>query len=213
VQRYYQSYIDTFNTPPRSILEIGSRDGDDAEMLRQLGNLPNESVYVVEPHPDCYRNIIQSYPDFRVFEFAISDAPGVLSFNAIPTTFEPGLVGTSSLLTREKTEGHYFPERWVKVLVVTGRTILQLIDRREIDLIKIDVEGHTWEAIRSFNDDIRLLKCLHLEVEIEPLSIWEGQHHYEEIKSHMAWYGFEELYYDGKYWGELQGDSIWVRKD
>jgi len=218
MKRFYNTYIEKFNSQPSSILEIGSRDGNDAEELRVYSQLPHRSVYVIEPHPQSYRNIIRDYPDFHVYEFAISNKPGVVSFNAIPhDQYTPSQVGTSSLLSRNVKLMGNIPPVWVKALAIKGSTLLQLIDRSEIDLVKIDVEGFTQEVIESFGDDIRLLKALHLEVEIFPLTLWEGQKHYDEVRRHMTWYGFEEKYYDGKYWpaphlgGNLQGDSVWVR--
>jgi len=218
MKRFYNTYIEKFHSQPTSILEIGSRDGNDAEELRVHSQLEPNNVYVVEPHPQTFKDIVIKYPDFHVYQFAISNKPGVVDFNAIPQDkYTQAQVGTSSLLHRNTQLMGNIPPTWVKVLAVTGSTLLQLINRFEIDLIKIDVEGFTQEVLESFRDDIRSLKALHLEVEIFPLTLWEGQKHYDEIKRYMMWYGFEEKYYDGKYWplmntGEnLQGDSIWVR--
>lgn len=225
MKRFYETYIETFKTQPTSILEIGSRDGDDAELLRSyiLPTPDPDIIYIVEPHPESFRKIIHKYPRANAYNLAVSNVPGVFDFNAIPSSIYPSsVVGTSSLLKRNKNlnpSGTIFPERWIKTLAVTGRTILQLINRSEIDLVKIDVEGLTYEVLLSFGGDLRLLKALHLEVEIPPLTIWEGQRHYADVQAIMKWYKFEEKYYDGKYWArsdtgeKLQGDSIWVRKD
>jgi len=223
MKRFYDTYIEKFKTSPTTILEIGSRDGDDAELLRSFSNADPRNVYIVEPHPDSYKRIIDKYPLANVYNVAVSDKPGVLDFNAIPLSYPQSVVGTSSLLRRNRNinlPNQIFPEQWIKILAVTGSTILELINQPEIDIVKIDVEGFTFEVLQSFGDNLRLLKALHLEVEIPPLTLWEGQKHYEEIQYHMNWYGFEEKYYDGKYWNItnapttfLQGDSIWVRKD
>ena len=108
MKKFYDTFIEQFGHIPTSILEIGSRDGHDAEKLRTFGELPFESVYIVEPHPESHRSIITAYPKAKVFEFAISDKPGVIDFNAIPSapregwTSESvmGLVGTSSTLQK-----------------------------------------------------------------------------------------------------------------
>lgn len=219
MERFYKTFVEHFKKQPTSVLEIGSRDGIDAEALRVLGDIKPEDVNIVEPHPESFRSIIKSFPDFRVFELAVSTVAGVLNFNAIPpSTYPQSVVGTSSLLPRDLTTVAKYnlappPERWVKVLSVTGNAILQLINKPEIDLVKIDVEGLTYEVIQSFGDDIRLLKALHLEVEVAPLQIWQGQHSHKDVWDYMSYYGFTESYYDGKYWNAHQGDSIWVRND
>lgn len=223
MKRFFDTYVERFKIRPTSILEIGSRDGDDAERLRSYISpvLEPWNVFIVEPHPESFRNIITKYPYANVYNMAVSNKPGVFDFNAIPHTLPQSVVGTSSLLKRNRNvsvPNQIFPERWVKVLAVTGKTILQLANRKEIDLVKIDVEGFSFEVLESFGEDIRLMKALHIEVEIPPLVLWEGQKPYRAVQDIMIWYGFEEKYYDGKYWeatnGEkLQGDSIWVRID
>ncbi len=227
--QFYQTYKDEFKECAKSILEIGSRDGKDAELLRSCCDLTSNDVYVVEPHPFSYRQIIKSFPDIHAYELAIFDKIGVLDFNAIPPP-PPGVelnerylgfMGTSSLLKKNKetyfkipnmTEAAWAmsnPNTWIKVLAIDGRTLLQLIDKPEIDLVKIDVEGATFQVLKSFGDDLRLLKALHLEVEMIP--IWEDEHLYSEIGNLLHYYGFKEISYDGIYFGKNQGDNVWVR--
>lgn len=222
MKRFYETYAERFNSPPATILEIGSRDGNDAEYLRFFSSADPWNVFIVEPHPESFRSIIEKYPLFNVYNLAISDKPGVVKFNAIPPTqYPPSVVGTSSLLNRNKQlniKNAIFPERWINVLAIDGYTLLQLIDKSEIDAVKIDVEGFSWEVLKSFGDSIRVMKALHIEVELPPLELWVGQKYHEDISYLMNWYNYEEKYYDGKYWqigtGEkCQGDSVWVRKD
>ena len=52
MKRFFDTYMEKFKTRPTSILEIGSRDGDDAEELRKYSQIESNNVYVVEPHPD-----------------------------------------------------------------------------------------------------------------------------------------------------------------
>lgn len=227
--QFYQTYKEEFKACPESILEIGSRDGKDAELLRSCCDLAQKNVYVVEPHPFSYHQIIKNFPEFNAYQFAIFDKVGILDFNAIPppptgTELSEkylGFMGTSSLLKKNKevyfqipnmTEAAWAvtnPNTWIKVLTVTGQMLLQLIDRPEIDLVKIDVEGATYDVLKSFGDDLRLLKALHLEVEKIP--IWENEHLYADTQNLLNYYGFKELSYDGIYFGKNQGDNVWVR--
>jgi FkbM family methyltransferase len=231
MKRFYDAYLEHFKVPAQSILEIGSRDGRDAEKLRLLSDIDAKNVFVVEPHPFSYRRIISNFPDFRVFEFAIFDKVGVLDFNAIPPPPEGrelderylGFMGTSSLLKKNKAT--YFrianmteeiwaasnPNTWIKVLCIDGKTLLQLIDKPEIDLVKIDVEGATFNVLKSFGDDLRLLKALHLELEAIP--VWENEITAEESHKLLTYYGFKEAYWHPQYFGNNQGDSIWLRND
>ena len=221
MKQFHKSYIETFGCNPTSLLEIGSRDGDSVETLRWLSNLAPENVYVVEPHPQSFKNIVIKYPRFNTYNFAITDKPGILDFNAIPHTFAMGAVGTSSLL--KKNRETYFkingmteeifnaenPENWIKVIGLSGGTLLDLINKPEIDIVKIDVEGFTFEVLRSFGVNIRAFKMLHLEV--EDLQVWKNQHTTKDINRLLMFHGFEQVYYNGLFFSGQQGDSVWKR--
>ena len=58
-------YNKYFSTPPQNVLEIGSRDGDDAYKLKEYFNIPDSRTYVVEPHPKCIALIKEKYPGIR----------------------------------------------------------------------------------------------------------------------------------------------------
>lgn len=218
MEQYYKAYLDHFKKPAINALEIGSRDGLHADIMRKLASIEDPSkVFIVEPHPSSYRKIITNFPEFRTFELAISNIQGVLSFNAIPDTlFEPHIVGTSSLLSTntefiEQYWGAPHPINWIKVLAINGITLLQLMDQPEIDLVKIDVEGFTWEVLLSFGDHIRSLKSLHIEVELA--TVWKNQHLYSEVQHLLRFYNFKELYYIPLYLMGNQGDAVWMRND
>ena len=215
MEQFYKAFLDHFKEPPISILEIGSRDGNHAEWLRKLGDIPPNLVNLVEPHPISFRNMVNNFPRAKSFNLAVSNKPGVLRFNAVPDIYNIHVMGTSSILPVAKSHdmdySKYPPPNWIKVLAVTGRTILELIDLPQIDMAKIDVEGLTYEVLESFGPDIRLLKALHIEVEM--FELWEGQRLYAEIQQYLSFWGFYEMYYLPAFWGGRQGDSVWMRID
>ena len=199
----YATYQEVFHEPVKTVLEIGSRDGHDAEILRSLAGIEPRKVYVVEPHPQSYRNIIANYPEFNTYQVAISEATGVLDFNAIPHGFrDPGL---SSL--RKHFAGH--PENWIKVLSITGATLLDLINEPEIDLLKLDVEGTSLDVIKSFGDQLRRIKVMHVEVEL--VQFWQGQYLEHHVHEYLATQGFKWMYARDAFHGTNQKDVIFAR--
>lgn len=217
MKQFYERYFQEYNANPTSIVEIGSRDGRDADILRQYAELDPKSVYIAEAHPDCAKNIRLNYPEMNLFQVAIFDRMGILDFNAIDITYNEGYVGTSSLFKRNMdfvppshvdmvNEQGY---NMVKVIGITGTQLLELINRPEIDMMKIDVEGATYNVLKGFGDNLRVIKFLHIEA--EDVQIWEKQHLIQEVVDLMKYYGFEMLYTDIPYINQI--DMVWKRID
>lgn len=216
MKNFHKLYVESYKENPTSIVEIGSRDGHDADKLRKLSGLPPQNVYIAEAHPLCYKNIRISYPDVNLYNVAIFSEVGVLDFNAILHP-DQGYVGTSSLLKRNvelvqpefATLVEQQSHNIVKVLGITGRMLLQLIDRPQIDMMKIDVEGATYDVLKGFGDDLRLIKMMHVECEV--VEMWKGQHMVDDIIKHLTYYGFEEIHREQNY--PQQIDIIFRRMD
>lgn len=203
-----EQYNKHFSLPPQNVLEIGSRDGDDANKLKEYFNIPDSKTYVVEPHPKCITLIKEKYPTIKLFEHAISISDGTARFNAVVTS-DLGTLGMSSLASRTDNA---ILENWIEVTTITGESLFNLIGEEEYDLVKIDVEGYSYEVLKSFGDQIRKIKIIHLEVEHHPF--WIGQKLYNEVAELLTLNRFEECYrFDYNYTSEqIQSDVIWVRK-
>lgn len=209
MQNFFNLYKQYFNVLPQNVLEIGSRDGNHAEELRLLANLPPQQIFVVEPHPESAKRIRTTYPDFKTYECAIYNKPAILNFNAIPyIAGDDDVVGCSSLLARNEQFISYLynnPEHWTKVIGITGTMLLELINQTYIYLAKIDVEGATYEVLESFGDNIMLFKMLHLE--LEKVSLWDTPHSADDIRKLLTYYGFEEVFCQDAW--AVQQDSVW----
>jgi FkbM family methyltransferase len=203
-----EQYNKHFSTPPQNVLEIGSRDGNDAYKLKEYFNISDDRVYVVEPHPKCISLIKEKYPNIKLYEHAISISNGTARFNAVITS-DLGTLGMSSLASRTDNA---ILENWIEVSTITGKSLFELIGEEEYDLVKIDVEGHSYEVLKSMDEQIRKIKIIHLEVEHYPF--WIGQKLYNEVTELLILNKFEECYrFDYNYTSEqIQSDVIWVRK-
>jgi len=214
MKRFAETYNKYFIESPRNVLEIGSRDGNDAEFLRNYFNISKNMVFVVEPNPISANQIKINHPEQKIFEFAISEEVGMLKFNAINVNNQM-YVGMSSLLKRRKDTGYSQEElmrsweNWIEVKSITGKMLFDLIGEDIYDLVKIDVEGATLQVLRSLGDEIKKIKYLHLEAEQKPL--WEGQFTYDVICQYMLEMDFIELYkQDFSILGQC--DTVWCNK-
>lgn len=211
MERFAKTYNNYFNEPPKNVIEIGSRDGNDAEYLRKYFNISNDKVFVVEPNPKSANNIRLKHPQQKVFEIAISEEVGILKFNAINNN-DPMFLGMSSLLKRRTDTGYSGEakmkqwENWIDVSSITGKMLFELIGEERYDLVKIDVEGATLQVLKSLGDEIKKIKYLHLEAEQKPL--WEGQFTYDVISQYMRDMKFIECYkQDFSILGQC--DTVW----
>jgi len=204
---FCRSYCLHHNELPKSILEIGSRDGVDADILASYFEINPKNVFIVEPHPKHINIIKEWFPKANLYPYAISPEYGMVKFDAVENN-SWDVCGQSSMLPRHENhpqEG----ENWIQVASITGKMLLGEIGLPEIDLIKIDVEGYTYEVLQSFGDDLKRLKFLHLEMENH--EFWKGQKLYPEVASYLVKMGFEEVYNEQYKW-DRQFDSFWKRK-
>lgn len=189
--------------PPKNIFEIGSRDGHDMEYMRRLFNLPEQSCYIFEAHPDCYANIGNTYPNFNLFNCAITNKTGVVEFNAGIVGVEDNIGGSSIL--RDVTGN--FRSNTVSVDGWRFDEACHKLGIEEVDLVKIDVEGHTQEVLDGFGNMLDKTKAI--QVELEHSECWEGQALYEDIKRYLIDNNFIEVFFIRH--AHDQSDSFWIK--
>jgi FkbM family methyltransferase len=207
MNQYYNVIKNQTNIIVKNILEIGSRDGDDANHLKNLFQVPNENVWVVEPNPIKISEIKIKYPNFNLFEYAIGELEGEHDFfQVIGDNISSG---TSSLIDRNDDWYILNKAEKIKVNVINGKTLLHLIGT-EIDVCKIDVEGLTYEVLKGFDNNLEMIKSIHIECEHR--EVWKSQKLYNDVREYLISKNFVELSFDYTSSYQLQSDSIWVLK-
>ncbi len=186
------------------VLEIGSRDGKDAAIISRILGIPLKDTHVVEPNPDLHSLIKTTYSNINLHKVAINDVEGVLKFNKVIDTCS-GSVGQSSLLDSDR----YLTELTTEIIMVEcikGSTLLKKINK-PIIACKIDVEGLTYEVLKSFEDSIDQIQSFHLET--ETFEFWKNQKLQDEVFSFMIEKGYKLISKNLVY--ENQYDSIWMK--
>lgn len=191
---------------PKNIVEIGSMNGKDAWDLEQRYNTTN--VIIVEAHPVFYESIKKDYPDFSVYQFAASDMDGSVEFNAVLE--DSANLGISSMLDRDDNWPSYGVTGFDKITVPCKRmdTFMEEIGLSEIDVLKIDVEGNSYEVLVGFGERLKDVKTIHLEN--EHVEVWKNQKLYRDCEDLLIKNGFIMLQIKV---GWPQSDSVWVRAD
>lgn len=204
---YKTVIIDKTTITPKTILEIGSRDGDDAEKLRSEFNLESKNVWVVEPNPIQQSKIIKKYPNINLIKNPIFNEEKKVTFYGVDVS-DQILNGVSSILNRVDDLYSKINTNKIELETILGSTLLDTING-EIDLCKIDVEGATYEVLESFGEKIKNIKSFHIECEHRV--VWVKQKLYYDVSDFLERMGFEEIYFKYCNNDTLQSDSIWTQ--
>lgn len=184
------------------IWEVGSRDGKDGEELarriysgQEKWFWSNARIVALEPNPDQAKIIKENYPEIEVIEKAASNTIGVAPFMVYEG--DEGAVGSSSLNLDWKEndlEGH--------IIHVQTHTLTYLIGDEQIDIMKIDVEGHSMEVIQGLENRLNQVKVFHIETEK-----WTDSN--IKMKAFMMSHGFTLMDETEQYGG--MPDQVWAR--
>ena len=195
-----------FGSVARYILDLGSRDGDDADYLRQ--KLSGQRILCVEADPDSAKQIKQRYPDFNVVNTAI----GIDSKNGSTEFYrvlsEDKEYRGSSSLDRSRVE--IFPKyEEISVPIATVKSILtqENLNDTILDIVKIDCEGYSAEVLMEFGDQINNVKLFHIETETFQKRLSGKDSSW--IEKFMSERGF--ILVDKSYeWSVFIEDQVWV---
>lgn len=188
----------------RWIVDVGSRDGDDAAWL--ASHFRPGNVTCVEARPDAAAAIKAKYPDFEVLAFAASDrfAPRApfLAFD------EPEFSGSSSLRL-SRSRHHASPSH---LIGVTRVRLDETLRPGIIDILKVDTEGHSMEVLSGLEGRMSDVLVAHVETETLERAAWGEPANNHAVAYFMRANGFR--LFDVSYqWGPSIEDQVWVSGD
>lgn len=184
------------------IVDVGSRDGDDAAYLvSELGG----TATCIEARSEAAENIAARYPDFQVIAAAVGADTGWADF--LEYLGPDDNMRGSSTFNLARADMYPEPHRIIQVPVLRLDTILR---PGTIDVLKIDVEGFTLQALHGLGDRIRDVMVAHLETETAERAAWHEPANNREVADFMSSHGFD-LYSRDYQWGPSIEDQTWVR--
>jgi FkbM family methyltransferase len=192
------------------VVDVGTRDGDDAEYLKQ--KMKAKRVIAVDANPIAVQKTKDAYPLFTVYETAVSDYVGETSFVQIVSD-NKDLAGCSSM-NYEKIESEEVfrssDHHIIKVPVTRLDKLLGGVEqykKNPIDVIKIDIEGYTYQALVGLGDIIWHTKIFHLETETQ--NLFSGHKNNLDVASYMQSKGFVLVNVSYE-WGFGIQDQVWI---
>lgn len=198
---YFIDEINKAKIKPKVIFDIGCYN---AAHLKELGdefNVPMKDCYGFEPHP----GMVQSAKNRKcnVLQCAVSDFNGKAKFNAIDMT-KPVHWGCSSLYPIGR------PHNEIEVDVCRIDTLIEQGKIPETaEVVKIDVEGKSYEVLDGFGKYLSNVKILHVECETK--DCYGGQKTLDDIVKFMTKKGFKVVH--ELFIPEFQKDLIFLNNN
>lgn len=154
-----------------NIMEIGSLDGHDALFFKYT--FPNSNVFCIEGLPDNYEKYLKLLTTITPINIVIADYDGEVEYH------KKNINGLHGILNR----GDEYGTEVLKLKCKTIKTLCSEYNIKSIDVVKIDVEGATYEILNSMGDMLDAIKIMHIETESYPFFI--GQKLHDEVATFL----------------------------
>lgn len=141
------------------IFDIGANKGHWSLMLHQL--FPEARIFMFEPQPGCQQIIREkNIPNATLIPCAVSEQRESAQFYASQ--------GTTAIASLHQRRDSYFQHNefvCVEVETVTVDDMVQEYNLKQIDLLKMDIEGHEFAALKGAKQSLEqgIIKALTFE--------------------------------------------------
>ena len=201
-----EAYKKYFGNTANIIIDIGTRDGDDAEYFRQ--NLNGTEVYAFDANPLAVEKTMKRYPNFNVVQSAVGDADGQVFFTQVLSD-DINEAGCSSMFTVQKFENVKYKNISTPIVRMDNYLNSHSMGDTVIDIVKIDVEGFSWQVLVGMGDKLKNIKMLHIET--ENFERHPGHRNNDDIIEYMTNNNF--ICVDKSYeWGPTVEDQVWINQ-
>ena len=193
-----ETYNSRFSEKPKIIFEIGAREAADSIKLKKT--FPLSSVYAFEAHPVCY----QKHKDNVL-------AHGIKYYNFGMWSSEKELIfydkGSDTGISSFRNRGDQYGLNKFSITTKTPYDFCESNNIDQIDILKLDVEGCSYEILMGFGEYLEKINLMHIETEQQ--QHFSGQYLESEVFSLLE-KDFEIISHS--HCCLSQYDSIWIRK-
>lgn len=184
------------NTSKLNIWDIGSRDGKDAIELKRA--FPGSTAWGFEAHPTEYEIHKGVSREINWVNSALYNHDGEIDF--YPKAINSGIHSI-------RDRGSEFGTGVIRVPCCKVSTFINRNTSPIPDVVKVDVEGCSYEVLSSFEEYLGHVLALHVESEEE--KYFKDQHLQAEVFGYLTEKGFTMTMYSITK-GSNQHDSVWI---
>lgn len=205
----FRHLVSLLPQPPRLIVDVGANRGEwTAEMRRRA---PKAEYHLFEPAPDMAAALRKRFGEsVHVHEAALSSRDGRHAFALFPNRL------MSSLETLDAGAAYYAgdpgtPETLDVRTLTLDAVWRDILDGREIDLLKLDAQGHDAAILAASVDALRHIHALLVEWEIIPL--YAGSWDFTRLHALLVAKGFylQDLLYEFRAGGRIAwADALYL---
>ena len=186
-------YIDTSTIS--TIVDAGSMDGSDTLKLKNA--FPNSTAYSIEGLPDNYNTYLKDNTNIIGINCVIALYDGEITY------YQKNINGIHGIYDRGSSYG-------TRTLTLPCFKLATIINNYNI--LKIDVEGASYDLLLSLEQHIHEIKIMHIETETSPF--FKGQTLHTDVCKLLEQNNFEciDIIFVEITDNAFQSDSVWVNK-
>ena len=142
------------------VIDVGAHNGQFSDNIISEFNFNN--LYMLEPSKTCYENLLEKFnnlENIHIFNFGLSDKEETAIFyGEFPGDSHSGVY---------KRKLRHFEKNYSEVERVNLKTFDEFwkntLQNKEIDLLKVDVEGHELAALKGATESLKSIKVIQFE--------------------------------------------------
>ncbi len=197
----------------RYVIDGGAYRGDFS--MDVTARFSSAIVYAFEPQKDSFQlllNATSSRKNIKPINCALGENSGVATLYKNISAMTNSLSQSSSDALKY-FDGYNNPVGQEQVEVVTLADFLNENGIKEIDVLKLDLQGHELSAIRGLKDQLVNIKSIYIEVEF--VRLYDGASLFSEVETFLRNRGFTFFQFYGQVRSAengrlLYGDAIFL---
>lgn len=152
---------------------------------------PALTVFAFEPNWSVARKIMGRSANFMVFPMAVAEHDGLADFHVNTANHTSSLLPFDPEgLEKWKSSESLRVEATIRVPTIRLDTFMNLMGLTAVDHLKIDAQGADLAVVRSAGSRLRDIQNIKLEVDVNPVRLYQGSAAREETVGYLESQGF-----------------------